>query len=305
MDLEFTINVAQPGKFLSNKKENVLQELKSEIEGKCLNGVYVTSIRSLNKISLCRLETTNESASGMINICMTVDYKTFSQGDVIADTTVHIQENRIICIGKETIISIDKSPNNKLLVNGQKMPVIITANAFDYYPGRSHVTMIGSILLPLLTTPVYKISGTLTSVDMSSLSSLVDDIKAQDDYLLSTKAQDVIAMLSSYTTIDNSLGAGYVDIVKLIGVSNKDVKVKGYWTKNLKAGADKSIYIHTTTSPNGRGGHINVDVLDAFHAMLHHVYAFRKAIIEISNYSKDDYDSASNVWRLMTSTKIN
>lgn len=305
MDLEFTLNIAQPGKFLSNKRENILQDLKSELEGKCLNGVYVTAIRSLNKISLCRLETTNESAAGMINICMTVDYKTFSQGDVITDGIVNIQENRIICIGKETIISIDKSPNNKLLINSQKIPVIITTDMFDYYPGRTHVAMIGSILLPLLKAPVYRINDVLTNDMRISLRTLIDDINTQSDQLQSTKAQDVIQMLSSHTTIDNSMISGSIDIVKMIGTTDtKDIKVKGYWAKNLKAGADRSIYIHTTTSPNGKGIHIKTDVLDAFNTMLYHVYAFRKAIIEISNYTKEEYDNASNIWRLMASTKI-
>jgi hypothetical protein len=306
MDLEFTLNVAQPGKFLSNKRDGVLQALKTEIEGKCINGVYVTSIRSLNKISLCRLETTNDSAAGMINICMTVDFKTFSRDDIIADAIVHIQENRIICLGNEAIIAIDKSPNNKLLINGQKIPVIITTDTFDYYPGLTKVSMVGSILLPLLTTPVYRVTEPITDDIRTTLTERIDNIEAQSEALTTTKAQDIIKLLSSHTVIDNSIVNGSVDIVKLIGTSkSKDIKVKGYWTKNLKAGADRSIYTHTTTAPGGKNSYIKTETLDAFSTMLHHIYAFRKAIIEISNYSKDSYDEASNVWRLMASTKIN
>lgn len=300
---EHTLNIKSPCTYVSNKRQNVLRDIEATFLNKCYGGYLITKIDDIVNMSQCRTVNSNQNAICIINVYFKALVRYYSINDIISNVRICISEGQICGIGDNIIVTFSNSPNNKILSNGQTVPVIV-GNKIHYNTGSKNVNILGSILLPFTTTNVYKLTGMLditTQKTQNMFEEYLQLIKDQDKALNTPDAKKFTALLNSYekTTKDG------IELTKLIkDAFSKPVDVTGYWSKNLKTSSDECYYIKEKNNTNDE--FIDIAVNEGFINMLKSCYSIRKGIIELSITYKDTnmYEQADSVWELMKRNKL-
>ena len=298
-----TLNIKSPCTYVSNKRQNVLRDIESAFINKCYGGYIILKIDDIVNMSQCRTINSNQDAICIINVYFKALVKYYSTNDIISKVRICISEGQICGIGDNIIVTFSNSSNNKILSNGQIIPVIV-GNKVHYNTGSKNVNVLGSILLPFTTTPVYKITGMLDITSQKTQNMFEEYlklIKEQEKHLNTPTAKKFIKLLNSYTKTTND----GVDLIKLISDAfTTPVDVTGYWSKSLKSSSNECRYIKEKTDSTDEA--IELTVNEGFINMLRRCYSMRNGIIEMSiTYEDSDmYEQADNVWSLMERNKL-
>jgi len=104
---ETTINLEHPCKFVSSDS-NALKYLEDTYVNKCYYGAYILEISEVNKVSMCRIITSNHRANGVVNVCFTAKVLNYRRGDIIPDVKIEIKNGQIMGVSKYAVVSIEK-----------------------------------------------------------------------------------------------------------------------------------------------------------------------------------------------------
>ena len=295
IELEYSVDTDQPCRFLSNKKDNILEKLKEEFEHKCFNGRLIIEILSISRTSMARSQLANNSGKATINILFNARTLAFPPKYIIPEAKIHLSNGQVLASSDTIYVSILKNPNNKILVNEQKAPIILD-NTIKYNTGNTQVNAIGHLLMPLNTVTVYNINGFLTNKQYEQLISLLESIEEQDKKPFD---KNISSYLASYKNTE-SKGTDVIELIKKSKSNNVDVT--GYWYRNLKNKPESTLYIKDTKYNND--SYIEVSPYEGFKEMLWEIFNMRNAMIGISNYSSEDLSKSNNIWKLMNKNKL-
>ncbi len=196
-------------------------------------------------------------------------------------------------------MAFSKSPTTQILSEGQIVPTRV-GDKIDYKTNTDKVGILGSILLPLATTTVYKLTGTLDLTNKTIFNHYLDVISNQDK-LIKKDSEKFIKLLNSYDTVKNN----GIDIIKIIKDAEKDtVNITGYWSKNLKT--DCHLCLYNRVVATGVDEYIEITTIDAFLSMIKECIHTRQGIIDLTDtYSNEKiYKQCENVWQLMKRNKL-
>lgn len=287
---DHTINCKHPVKYASNLEENVMKDLEKQMKGKVFNNCYINNINNIIKISGIRISNTNPECHGYLNARFSAETINYCKGDIIPKATIIMEENQYRA-NTDTIsilIRPEMKSITKLLSNGQSLPILLTGNPI-YSNANKQVTAVGTILMPNIVMEKYKVEGTIDSSLVSKLESIISLIKKQDNMLKTDSIKNISKMFSKKSAENTT------DILQLLYKSEKnEIDVSGVWyidngsfhsTLCVKKETDESV-IHT-------------NVYDAFKQILISIYMKRNAVIELSKYTKEEWDSSATIWKLM------
>ena len=300
---EHTINVKSPCTFISNKRVNIFNELATRYVNKCWQGFYILKILDLVDISSCRSINSNPQAICIINVRFKALVLFYNPGDIISNITICISEGQVCGIGDNINIAFSKSSNNKLLVDGQLVPIRLGGKIHNK-PLTERINALGSILLPTVETPIYKLEGVLdltTEKYNKIFKNYIDEINKQEDDLDKKESQFFIKLLNTYDTIPAKNKNEGINIITLLKeAQDKPVTVTGYWTKNLKSNCDSLLYYkrEKTEVPTE-----NIPIINGFISMIQYCYSMRKGIIEMGNIY-DIKEKNNVIWELMKRNKL-
>lgn len=303
---EWTMNVEQPCKFLSSDS-NVKDRLDKVFTKTCYYGSLILEVTKINKTSMCRIITSNHLAHGAINVCFTARVMIYRKGDIIPDVRIQIIDGQIVGVSEYATITLEKSANNKVLTNGQTIPVIV-GDKILYNTNSNTVNVLGSILVPVTKNPVYHIKGQLDSKLYNTVSNLVDDLKSQDKPLKDDKSKHFIDLLNpkAKSTAKKGGAAALESTVNIVEIlekaKNKTIDIDGYWTKEPNQSADGLKFVIYKDAPSEE--YINLTPIMAINEMLYQCYAIRDGIIKLGqSYDAEKMEQASNIWALMKKNK--
>ncbi|MDE2097434.1 MAG: RPB7/RPC8 family DNA-directed RNA polymerase subunit [Patescibacteria group bacterium] len=83
-----TLSVANPIEFCTKKEDNALRQVRQLYEGRCFKGSFIVAVTKIEKISACRIVTSNTKAGGAVDVVFTADVAVFAKWDVIPDVRI-------------------------------------------------------------------------------------------------------------------------------------------------------------------------------------------------------------------------
>lgn len=302
---ETTINLEHPCKFVSSDS-NALKYLEDTYVNKCYYGAYILEISEVNKVSMCRIITSNHRANGVVNVCFTAKVLNYRRGDIIPDVKIEIKNGQIMGVSKYAVVSIEKSVNTKILTDGQIIPVVVGDKVL-YNVNSSHINVLSSILVANTKSPIYHISGTLDSKIYNTVSNLIDKIREQDDELKTKESKHFVSMLSLKSKARG--GAAKLDkIVNIVDVldkaKNNPIEFEAFFSKDLNSSVDSLTFNVSENRPSD-DEFINTTLSIGIQEMIYQCYAIREGIINMSKfYDKEKMEQANNIWTLIKRSKL-
>ena len=301
-----TINVDKPCKFLASAS-NVKDRLDQTFTNRCFYGALILEVLRVEKTSMCRIITSNHQAGGVINVCFAARTLNYRSGDIIPDVHIEITNTQVAGTSKYATITLEKSPNNKILVNGQTIPVVV-GNKILYNTNSSTINILGSILTPTTTAPIYHMSGTLDSKIYNTVNTLIESIKEQDKKLRTEQSKIFLDLLNPKVKTTKGGAAKLDNMLNIVNVLERakgaPIDFDGYWQKDITQPADGLLFVVTEEEPVS-GEFIDVTVLIGIQEMIHQCYALREGIIRLGEtYDKEKMSQLSNVWTLMKKSKL-
>ena len=302
-NLECTLNIKAPCRFVANKEENVRQELENRYNKICYNGCYIVSIDKILNMSQCRSINTSVDAICIINVCFRVITKTYVENDILPMVRICISQGKICGVGEDTLVTFINNTENNLLRKDQIVPICVGYKT-QYGTGNKRINILGSLLSPIKTTNIYKIKGSLDlshSRNKSLLDNYINDLDKQNSQLKTRNSQYFIELLNSYNTTKKSKGS--INIFELIkDAINNPIDVTGYWSKDLHSDYDSFLYIKT---PETLEPAIDITPRDGFIHMLRQCYGARKGVIQLgTHYNEALKKESENIWTYMKRNKL-
>lgn len=288
---DHTINCKHPVKYVSNLEDNVKKDLDSQMKNKVFNNCYIKDIKSIDKISGVRISNTNPECPGYLNVRFTAKIVTYCKGDIIPKTIIRIHDNQYIA--ETDNISILLRPEiksiTKLLSTGQTIPVMLTGDA-TYASTNKKVTSVGTILMPNIKHNQYKIQGAINSALLTKLEPLVKLIEEQTPQLKGEAVEKISKLLSNKS---KSTSKNNIDIIELL--KKKDSSTEDIWSLDSSALYHSPVVTKITEDTSV----IHTNVFEAFKQLLTSIYMRRNAVIELSKYSKEEWQSSIAIWKIM------
>ena len=291
-----TLNIERPCAFMVNKYDNTIRRLKTVYEKKCFRGTYILEVDKINKISDCEIIASNLRSIGIINVEFEAKVINYSEGDIIADTVIIIKDNIPYCKSEFVLCALGTDKNNTILIDGNVVPMIVDHLMYNN-TNREKVNIYAKILLPLTSSPIYQVDGSLDSKDYPLLKPYVDLIENYQPNLKSTDR--FIKLLSKKKTPSKT--AKSFDLVEFIKDNSlKKVDVTGFWQKDLSQEATSAGYIKLSEPPMDNN-YVSIKTTQAFTDMLVLIIQMRRGAIDLQKVYGDEekYKQAGAVWDLM------
>ena len=302
---EHTINVVSPCTFISDKTSNIMIELNNRFLNKCWNGFYITEILEIVKSSYCRIVSSHSNAMCIINVSFSAKTILYDKGCIISNITICISEGQVCGKGDNINIAFSKSNNNKLLSNGQIIPVVLN-DIIQYKPFMERVNALGTLLLPILETEIYYFSED-TKLYINSennkfvFNDYVTKIKNQENDLKSKNSKFFSNLLYSYDKEIKNSNKEDVDIIDTIERAFKErVDITGYWSKNLANSPDSVMYKKSKT--NNNLPFLELSSIESFLEMIKQLYYLRNGIIELGKFY--NIKEINPIWDIMKMNKL-
>lgn len=302
---EWTMNVDKPCKFMSSEA-HVKERLDTTFTNVCYFGSLILDVTKVNKVSMCRIITSNHLGHGSLNVCFTARVLNYRKGDIIPDVQIQIVQGQLSGISKYATVTIDKSPNNKVLVSGQTVPIMV-GDKIRYNTNSNTINILGEILTPVTSAATYHIQGKIDSKVYNSLNNLITTIRDQEKELKGEKNKEFTDLLSAKSAGRKSGSApvdGSVDIITFLEkAKDKNVDVDGYWKKDLSR-SSVSLQFDVRDKPKNEE-YISLTPMLALSEMLYQCYALRAGVIGLTDYyDKEKMEQASNIWVMMKKNKL-
>ncbi|MFA6165762.1 MAG: hypothetical protein WC700_04040 [Gemmatimonadaceae bacterium] len=179
-----TIVVRNPVNFCADKKRHLMTELQRIYGGRCFKGAFIVNVVEILKSSSCRLETTNTSGNGTVDVQFLAAVVVFSRWDILVG--VEIRNHQSMVIGEygsaasgRAVVSILASRAAETLAIKQRVPVrVIEAH---HQPMQESAAIIATLLTCDQAAPVYSLRGGLDASDRLELGPVLAAIDAELD----------------------------------------------------------------------------------------------------------------------------
>lgn len=243
---EYSIDVPNPCKFCTNKRENILTYLNENLVHTCFQGCMIMSIIDVSeqRTSLCRIITSNSTGYGNINFEFTANVLRYPRGIVVPKVRVETKEGLIFAKGEYITVDLSnkEGTSHRMLREGQYIPVIITNMI---YPNCSRsVTATGRLVTCANNVKYWRTEGTLTQKDVSELRRIVENTLIP---LPNTKEYKFVSnILYSYRK-EVQPPKGTIDILDVI---REGYDMRGYWYKDLSIHQDSTLFVRSDTLPD-------------------------------------------------------
>lgn len=290
IELAYSINTDRPCKYLTAKHSNILDDLKREFTGKCFNNKFITEITDVRKSSKARSQVGNNSGKVTINVIFGAKAFILIPNYIIPDATIYISNGQVLASHENIQVSLLKSNANKILVNGQKAPIII-GDMIKYNTG-NNINAIGKLFTGL-DHKIYNINGDLCPRTYVYLQPYLKLIEDQIPLLQSIK-KEVLDIVNNSIAVNSTVGTTTkIDVVNVVQKSKDDtVDITGYWSRTT---ADSSVYNKEISSKKKI---TQVGPVEAFKDMLWEIYNMRRLVIGMSTYKEE------NVLKLLSRPRV-
>lgn len=173
-----TVNISDAINYSANAKSTLMSILIRKFTNKCYNGSYIIEVTKIIEKSACRVQTTNLSGEGYVDVTFEVLASVINIGDIVTNCVIHKIDTCITCESNTDGAAIVAIPLNnniaKVVSVGQILSVVVIAVKYD--PFKSKITIIGNPIECDKQNIVYKVDGRMSSVEYASIAELCKKI---------------------------------------------------------------------------------------------------------------------------------
>lgn len=173
-----TINIPDAINYSANEMSTLMSILIRKFTSKCYNGSYIIEVIKIIKKSACRVQKTNLSGDGYVDVMFEVLVSIISVGDIVTNCIIHKIDTCITCESNTDGAAIIAIPLNnhiaKVVSVGQSLSVTVVA--VRYEPFKSKITIIGMPVECDKQNTVYKVDGQLSTDEYSNIVKLCGKI---------------------------------------------------------------------------------------------------------------------------------
>ena len=166
-----TINIPDAINYSANEMSTLMSILIRKFTSKCYNGSYIIEVIKIIKKSACRVQKTNLSGDGYVDVMFEVLVSIISVGDIVTNCIIHKIDTCITCESNTDGAAIIAIPLNnhiaKVVSVGQSLSVTVVA--VRYEPFKSKITIIGMPVEYDKQNTVYKVDGQLSTDEYSNI----------------------------------------------------------------------------------------------------------------------------------------
>ena len=285
--------------YMINKETNIRRDIETHFLNRCFKSFYIIEILNITTGHAARIISTNTKATCILTVVFECLVKQYIKNGIVANVEICVSEGLRCGVNENLSVTFPQSTNNQILYQDQLVPVRI-GDKVTYKPTAEKVAVLGSILLPLNETPVYKLTGLLKKPTF--IPNYIEMIRQQNNLLQKDNTSKFRKLLNSYNDVDNT---GTDILIEIAKTKTQNIDVTGYWKKNLKADCDKCLYIHST-SPPPDGEFIELSVHKAFEEFLKSCFSERQGLIDLTKIYSDEklFNQAETIWTLMKKNKL-
>ena len=173
-----TINISDAINYSANEMSTLMSILIRKFTNKCYNGSYIIEVIKIIEKSPCRVQKTNLSGDGYVDVMFEVLVSIINVGDIVTNCIIHKIDTCITCESNTDGAAIIAIPLNnhiaKVVSVGQSLSVTVVA--VRYEPFKSKITIIGTPVECDKQNIVYKVEGRMSLSEYSNITELCHKI---------------------------------------------------------------------------------------------------------------------------------
>jgi hypothetical protein len=173
-----TVNIQDAINYSANAKSTLMSILIRKFTNKCYDGSYIIEVTKIIEKSACRVQKTNLSGEGYVDVTFEVLASVINVGDIVTNCVIHKIDTCITCESNTDGAAIVAIPLNnniaKVVSVGQTLSVVVIAVKYD--PFKSKITIIGNPIECDKQNIVYKVEGRMSAIEHSSITDLCKKI---------------------------------------------------------------------------------------------------------------------------------
>ena len=307
-----TINISDAINYSANEMSILMSILIRKFTSKCYNGSYIIEVIKIIEKSPCRVQKTNLSGDGYVDVTFEVLTSIISVGDIVTNCIVHKIDTCITCESNTDGAAIIAIPLNnhiaKVVSVGQTLSVTVVA--VRYEPFKSKITLIGTPIECDKQNIVYKVEGRLSPNEYGNVAELckkINDLYENRKSIIAVNNASVDRMERVITPggINGSVHKDDTKLGELINMisicSEAEYNFTGLWGRSpglVKSSPNVIKYKDELTEQH------ELVICTPFHMVLNvlnSIYKYIKYINETSViYSKEsEYKKHLNIWMSM------
>ena len=318
-----TVNIADAINYSANAKSTLMSILIRKFTNKCYNGSYIIEVLKIIEKSACRVQKTNLSGEGYVDVTFEVLVSIINVGDIVTNCIIHKIDTCITCESNTDGAAIVAIPLNnhiaKVVSVGQTLSVNVIAVKYD--PFKSKITVIGNPIECNKQNIVYKVEGKISKTEYPSIVDLckkIHELYENRKLLIAVNNTSIDRMehaIYPYKSISSPTEMEWIKElkgpIKFVDNSSEVINIldicidpeydfTGLWGRN-PALVKSSPYVNKYETSDDSIEIINCTAYNMVLIMLNSIYKYTKYINETSViYGKEsEYKKHMNIWMSM------
>jgi hypothetical protein len=320
-----SIDVDNPVSFCVNIDENILAVVKSEFEGICFKGSYITEVVKITQRSSCKIVCTNLDGGCVIDVEFLARIEMYGKWDIITCMKIEKKENIILGSVAKNIsdtkqfshmtICLKPTKETEIFSVGDYIPVRVIQ--IYYPPMKKEMVIFGILMTCEKTSAIYYVTDKIPENFSATNSGLINKIKEEMVLRkkIDTKKLTFFENLfhsydqssSEIKEVDGWIGPEFKKNscdLNIFDVLKNESGVSGYWTRNMDI-YRSSPYITKLRSPSESNKIINERAEIVFLSYLKNIYNYLVAIREMTElYTDEAIVTHEKLWMAIRKTKI-
>jgi hypothetical protein len=173
-----TINITDAINYSANEMSTLMSILIRRFTNKCYNGSYIIEVMKILEKSPCRVQKTNLSGDGYVDVMFEVLASIINTGDIITNCIIHKIDTCVTCESNTDGAALIGIPLTnqiaKVVSIGQILSVTVVAVRYDVT--KSKISVIGVPVECDKQNIVYKVDGRLSSNEYANITELCKKI---------------------------------------------------------------------------------------------------------------------------------
>jgi hypothetical protein len=334
-----TVNIQDANNYLSNPETILNSILRRRFIGKCYQSVFIIDILEIIERAPCRIQRTNLSAHGFVDVQFKAEVSIVMPGDILNNVTIYDSNSKFIrgesnTDGSASVVVMGKDSNITGVVRKDQI-ISIRVKQMDYSPNRDKFTAIGIPVTCEKSVILYNVTGKMDKRMYRHLQPIcknIEDMLQTRENLMKLNSNALIRMESviyTYSTfandkihkVDNWSGpttsANYMfetrNILKILKDNNPEYDFSGIWGRDLsivKSSPLVAMYNQSETEKMLVDS-TDVEIVESkpetmIIGMIKSIYNYLKYINENAvTFSKQSvFDEHKNIWLTMKQSQI-
>ena len=160
--LEVTINVLDPIDYCADRDQHVRRTLRTQYEGKCYMGCCIVRVKSIQRISACRIVSTNGTGGGYFDVRFVAEVAIFAAGEILVGVEIVSRQPMLAGSydrgGARASVIFRASRAAELISAGQRVPARVRT---AQHAPTLEATVEAELLTADHTAAVYRLQGAL------------------------------------------------------------------------------------------------------------------------------------------------